>query len=215
MVRPFSRLVTSAAADGQPQRPLHCLPQVAADCAAGEPDALAQIASFSALAARNATFLLALIFTASPVAGLRPMRAGRLRTSRMPSAPKRIRSPRFRCAVTRSTTSSSRIIAARRGRSCSSAICSAKFFGVTTEAADAFLGTAAAFCADFAGAEAFAAVFLPAAGAADLADFFAGAGLDAMVMTYASVLIFIGRMGARANSLPLAHLIHGLGQNWQ
>jgi hypothetical protein len=35
--------------------------------------------------ARKATFLLALILIASPVAGLRPMRAGRLRTCRMPS----------------------------------------------------------------------------------------------------------------------------------
>ena len=157
----------------------------------------AQIASFRALAARNATFLLALIFTASPVAGLRPMRAGRFRTSSMPSAPNRIRSPRFRCAVTRSTTSSSMAVAARRGRSCASAICSARCFSVTTEAA-AFFGAVADFCADFAGAEAFAAAFLPAAGAADLADFFAGAGLDAMVMTYASTLVSISWRGVRA-----------------
>jgi hypothetical protein len=39
-----------------------------------------QIASLSSLAARNATFLLALILIGSPVAGLRPMRAARLRT---------------------------------------------------------------------------------------------------------------------------------------
>src|SRR5579884_2332130 len=39
-----------------------------------------QIASFNSLDARNATFLLALIWIASPVAGLRPMRAARLRT---------------------------------------------------------------------------------------------------------------------------------------
>ena len=37
-------------------------------------------ASFSSLAARNATFLLALILIASPVAGLRPIRAGRFLT---------------------------------------------------------------------------------------------------------------------------------------
>src|SRR4051794_1030808 len=167
--------------------------------AASRPEMPVQIASFRALAARNATFLLALIFTASPVAGLRPMRAGRLRTSRMPSAPKRIRSPRFRCAVTRSTTSSSTAAAARRGRSCASAICSARFFSVTTGAADVFAGAAgaAAFRGDFAGEGAFAAAFLPAAGAADLADFFAGASLDAMVMTYASILVFVGD-GTRA-----------------
>jgi hypothetical protein len=51
---------------------------------------------------------------------------------------------------------------------------------VTTEAADDFADAAAAFCDDFAGAGAFAAAFLPAVGGADLADFFAGAGLDAI-----------------------------------
>jgi hypothetical protein len=39
-----------------------------------------QTASLSSLAARKATFLLALIWIASPVAGLRPIRAARLRT---------------------------------------------------------------------------------------------------------------------------------------
>ena len=39
-----------------------------------------QTASLSSLAARKATFLLALILIGSPVAGLRPMRAARLRT---------------------------------------------------------------------------------------------------------------------------------------
>jgi hypothetical protein len=43
-----------------------------------------QTASLRSLAARNATFLLALILMASPVAGLRPMRAARCRTCRMP-----------------------------------------------------------------------------------------------------------------------------------
>ena len=59
----------------------------------------AQTASFRSLAARKATFLLALILMASPVAGLRPMRAGRLRTCRMPRPPMRMRAPRFRCLV--------------------------------------------------------------------------------------------------------------------
>jgi hypothetical protein len=63
---------------------------------------------------------------------------------------------------------------------------------VTTKVADAFFGVTAAFCAELAGGEVFATAFLPAAGAADLADFFAGAGLDAMVMTYASVLVSFG-----------------------
>ena len=39
-----------------------------------------QTDSFNSLEARKATFLLALIWIASPVAGLRPMRAARLRT---------------------------------------------------------------------------------------------------------------------------------------
>src|SRR3974377_508369 len=41
----------------------------------------------------------------SPVAGLRPMRAARLRTTRMPRPPMRIRSPFLRCLVTRPTRS--------------------------------------------------------------------------------------------------------------
>ena len=44
------------------------------------PQPQGQTASLSSLAARNATFLLALILIGSPVAGLRPMRAARLRT---------------------------------------------------------------------------------------------------------------------------------------
>jgi hypothetical protein len=46
--------------------------------------------SFSSLAGRNATFLLALILMASPVAGLRPIRAGRLRISRTPIPVRRV-----------------------------------------------------------------------------------------------------------------------------
>src|SRR5438874_889377 len=64
-------------------------------------------ASFRSLAARKATFLLALILIGSPVAGLRPMRAGRLRTCRTPSPPIRMRAPRFKCLVTVTTMSSS------------------------------------------------------------------------------------------------------------
>ena len=41
---------------------------------------IGQTDSFNSLEARKATFLLALIWIASPVAGLRPMRAARLRT---------------------------------------------------------------------------------------------------------------------------------------
>jgi len=63
-----------------------------------------QIASFSAFAGRNATLfdaLLALIWISSPVAGLRPLRAGRAgrtRTWRMPRSGIRILLPFFKDA---------------------------------------------------------------------------------------------------------------------
>src|SRR6516164_3052839 len=53
------------------------------------------MASFNSLDARKATFLLAPILIASPVAGLRPMRAARFLTCNMPSPAIRIRSPFF------------------------------------------------------------------------------------------------------------------------
>src|SRR5262245_66249869 len=59
----------------------------------------AYTASFKSFAARKAIFLLALILMASPVAGLRPIRAGRLRTCRMPRPPILMRLPFFRCLV--------------------------------------------------------------------------------------------------------------------
>src|SRR5260370_28319336 len=58
--------------------------------------ASAQTASLRSLDARNATFLLALILIGSPVAGLRPIRAARWRTCRMPSPTRRRRLPFFR-----------------------------------------------------------------------------------------------------------------------
>ena len=45
------------------------------------------------MAALNATFLLALILIASPVAGLRPIRAARFLTCKIPRPAIRIRSP--------------------------------------------------------------------------------------------------------------------------
>jgi MFS family permease len=59
----------------------------------------AYTASFKSFAARKAIFLLALILMASPVAGLRPIRAGRLRTCRMPRPTILMRLPFFRCLV--------------------------------------------------------------------------------------------------------------------
>ena len=52
-------------------------------------------------------FLLALISIASPVAGLRPMRAERLRTSRVPSPAMRIRAPFLRCSPIKATVPAS------------------------------------------------------------------------------------------------------------
>src|SRR5262252_6261816 len=57
-----------------------------------------QIASLRPFATRNATFfdaLLALILISSPVAGLRPLRAGRIRTCRTPRLGMRILLPFF------------------------------------------------------------------------------------------------------------------------
>ena len=45
-----------------------------------KPQPLAYTASFSSLAGRNATFLLALILMVAPVAGFRPILAARFRT---------------------------------------------------------------------------------------------------------------------------------------
>src|SRR5437016_2225162 len=73
--------------------------------------ASAQTASLSSFAARNATFLLALILIGSPVAGLRPIRAARWRTCRMPSPTRRRRLPFFRC-LTMLPTRSLRIVSA-------------------------------------------------------------------------------------------------------
>src|SRR5215468_1793884 len=75
------------------------------------PQPMSYTASLSSLAARKATFLLALILIGSPVAGLRPMRAARLRTCRMPRPLMRMRSPFLRC-LTRSPTRSLRIVSA-------------------------------------------------------------------------------------------------------
>ena len=55
--------------------------------------------------ARKATFLLALIWIVSPVAGLRPIRAARLRTCRIPSPVIFTRSPFLRCLAIMLTTS--------------------------------------------------------------------------------------------------------------
>ena len=68
----------------------------------------AYTASLSSLAARNATFLLALIWMGSPVAGLRPIRAARVLTSRIPRPFIRILAPVFRCVVMAVTKSASK-----------------------------------------------------------------------------------------------------------
>jgi hypothetical protein len=74
-----------------------------------------QTASFSSFAGRKATFLLAAICIVSPVAGLRPVRASRWRTSSVPRPPIRMRSPCFRCRVTPSTIPASKSCASFLG----------------------------------------------------------------------------------------------------
>jgi hypothetical protein len=54
-----------------------------------------QSAILSSLVARKATFLLALMWICSPVAGLRPIRAARFRTIRIPRPAIFTRSPFF------------------------------------------------------------------------------------------------------------------------
>src|ERR1043165_8948379 len=93
-----------------------------------------QTASLSSFAARKATFLLALILIGSPVAGLRPMRAARLRTCRMPSPPIRMRSPFFRCFTTRSTMLPRMASECFLASSCCSATFAARCFRVTVGA---------------------------------------------------------------------------------
>src|SRR6202165_4024743 len=97
-----------------------------------------QTASLSFLAARKATFLLALMWIASPVAGLRPMRAARLRTCRMPRPTMRMRSPFFRCLVIRPTRSFRMASACFLDNSCSSAMAAARCLSVTVVGVAAF-----------------------------------------------------------------------------
>src|SRR6185295_516717 len=87
-----------------------------------------QTASLSSLEARKATFLLALIWIGSPVAGLRPMRAARLRTTRTPRPTRRMRSPFLRCLVRLVTRSWSRASACFFGISWLSASSAARCF---------------------------------------------------------------------------------------
>src|SRR5262245_57816677 len=93
-----------------------------------------QTASFSSLAARKATFLLALILMGSPVAGLRPMRAARWRTCRMPSPPIRRRLPFLRCFTMRPTMSDSIASLCFLGTSWLAAISAARCLRVTVVA---------------------------------------------------------------------------------
>src|SRR5262249_16919938 len=98
---------TNALIKTNTRRRLWCSPPTRGKRSARYDRACRQTASLSSLAARKATFLLALIWIGSPVAGLRPMRAARLRTPRMPRAPMRMRSPFLRCLVTKFTSSPS------------------------------------------------------------------------------------------------------------
>src|SRR3546814_3021533 len=64
-------------------------------------------ASFSALPALKAGFFAAAIWISSPVRGLRPVRAARARTSKVPKPIRLTLSPAFRAPVIEPTTASS------------------------------------------------------------------------------------------------------------
>src|SRR3977135_1052362 len=99
-------------------------------------------ASFSSLAARKAIFLLALILMDSPVAGFRPILAGRFRTWRMPSPFRRILSPFLRCRVVSVTKSPSTDSACFFGRSWLSDKAAARCLSVTVICGAVFFGAA-------------------------------------------------------------------------
>src|SRR5882757_6238795 len=75
---------------------------------------------------------------ASPVAGLRPIRAARLRTCRMPRPTMRMRSPFLRCLVIIVTMSVKMLSACFFESSCASAIAAARCFSVTVVGVAAF-----------------------------------------------------------------------------
>src|SRR5215204_6274859 len=95
-----------------------------------------QMASLRSLAGLKAIFFDALILIGSPVCGLRPMRAARLRTCRMPRPLRRILSPFFRLLVIISTICVSISLAWRFGNSCTSDNCSAMWRRVRIGPAD-------------------------------------------------------------------------------
>src|SRR6195952_4721161 len=138
------------------------------------------MASLSSLAGRNPTFRLALIWMLSPVAGLRPMRASRVLTARMPSPLMRTRAPCFRCVVTVATKSASRVWACFFCRACASPSCSNTAFNVTTGAAAA-LGLGA--------------------GATDFDLAAAGVGCLAVAFLAGAFLLAAGRVAMAINSL--------------
>src|SRR5207302_3837230 len=96
-------------------------------CEPGSVSESRQTDCLSSLETRKATFLLALILIASPVAGLRPMRAARLRTCRMPSPFRRMRAPFLRDFVISPARSSMISLACFLVRPCLSASCTASW----------------------------------------------------------------------------------------
>src|SRR5690606_19619335 len=135
------------------------------------------MASLRSFATRKATFFEALILMASPVAGLRPMRAARLRTCRMPRPVRRTLFPFFRFFTVSSTKSLKSSVAAFLDRPCFSAS-SAISFDIGIVGGVAVFVAAAAFAAGALAAGALAAGALAAAFAAGA---FLAAGLVAMI----------------------------------
>src|ERR1700733_4130191 len=137
--------------------------------------------SLSSFAGRKAIFLLAAILMDAPVAGLRPIRAGRERTCRMPRRVRRILSPFWRCSVASVTRSPSTASASFFGRSWLSASSAAICLSVMVTcgaafAAAAFLAGAAAFLAVTGGFFAARAALTGTAAFLTTATAFAGTG---------------------------------------
>src|ERR1700733_1808505 len=130
--------------------------------------------SLSSFAGRKAIFLLAAILMDAPVAGLRPIRAGRERTCRMPRPVRRILSPFWRCSVASVTRSPSTASASFFGRAWLSASSAAICLSVIVTCGAAF--AAAAFLAVTGGFFAARAALTGSASFLTTATAFAGTG---------------------------------------
>src|ERR1700712_3516124 len=99
------------------------------------------MAAFNSFEGRKAIFLLAAIWIDAPVAGLRPARAGRSLTSRIPRPLMRSRLPAVRCVTSRPTIFIRTASACFFGIEWLSPNCSARCFSVMTVGVASFGAT--------------------------------------------------------------------------